>query len=163
MCRQILISTILKMDKQHNNKENKEKKTAAREKPEHKTSGKKIAVVLVRGFIGMNRDIVDTLHMLRLRHKNVCVVIEATPSNLGMVKKVKDYVTWGDIDDSTLKMLIEKRSEKNPDDPKRTKPFFRLSPPRKGFGRKGIKAPFKRAGALGDRGEKMNDLIKRML
>jgi len=80
-----------------------------------------------------------------------------------MINKVKDYATWGDIDDATLKALIEKRSEKNPDDPKRTKPYFRLNPPKKGFGRKGIKVPFSKRGALGNRKEKINDLIKRML
>ena len=43
------------------------------------------------------------------------------------------------------------------------KKFFRLSPPRKGFGRKGIKFAFTKGGALGYRGIKINDLIKRML
>lgn len=122
-----------------------------------------IAVVLVRGLLGIKSDIRDTLKMLRLLRKNCCVIIERTPSNLGMLNKAKDYITWGEIDELTIKMLIEKRAEKNPRDPKKTKPFFRLQPPRKGFGRKGIKFPFKDSGALGYRGNAMNDLIKRML
>lgn len=122
-----------------------------------------IAVVLIRGVLGIRSDMKDTLKMLRLLRKNYCVIVEKTPSNLGMLNKVKDYVTWGDIDEPTLKALIEKRAEKNPRDPKKTKPFFRLQPPRKGFGRKGIKFPFKDGGALGYRGKEMNDLIKRML
>ena len=40
---------------------------------------------------------------------------------------------------------------------------FYLNPPRKGFERKGIKVSFKAGGALGYRGEKINDLIQRML
>lgn len=132
-------------------------------KKEAKGAGKKFAVVLVRGFIKADEIIVDTLKMLRLRKNNVCVVIEATPCNLGMLKKAKDYITWGEIDDSTLKALIDKRAKKNPEDPKRTKPFFRLNPPRKGYGRRGVKEPFTRSGALGYRGEKINDLIMRML
>ena len=36
-------------------------------------------------------------------------------------KKVKDYVTWGEIDADTEKMLIEKRAEKDPKDPKQKK------------------------------------------
>lgn len=136
------------------------------DKPKERPVAKKVpmyAVVLVRGLINSNLKVRDTLYMMRLRRKNVCVVIEKNPSNLGMLHKAKDYVTWGEIDDDTLKQLIDKRSEKNPEDPKRTKPYFRLNAPRKGFGRKGIKMPFSVGGALGYRGEKINDLIKRML
>ncbi len=124
---------------------------------------KKIAVIRIRGEVGINEDAKDTLSMLRLRRKHVCVVLEGTSSNLGMVKKVKDFVTWGEIDDSTLKELIEKRAEKNPDDPKKTKAFFRLHPPRGGFERKGIKKGYSIGGVLGYRAEKINDLIRRML
>ena len=48
-------------------------------------------------------------------------------------------------------------------DGKKIKPFFRLNPPAKGFGRKGIKVSFKAKGALGYRADKINDLIKRMI
>tara|TARA_Y100000310_G_C20690729_1_gene822017 strand:- start:1257 stop:1730 length:474 start_codon:yes stop_codon:yes gene_type:complete len=41
--------------------------------------------------------------------------------------------------------------------------FFKLTPPSKGFGRKGIKKPFSMGGALGYRMNKINDLIKRMI
>lgn len=40
---------------------------------------------------------------------------------------------------------------------------FRLSPPSKGFERKGIKIPYTLGGALGDRGTAINDLLKRMI
>jgi large subunit ribosomal protein L30 len=43
------------------------------------------------------------------------------------------------------------------------KRVFRLNPPRKGFERKGIKKPFKQGGALGNRGDKINLLLERML
>ena len=94
--------------------------------------------------------------MLRLFKKNFCVLLDDTPDMRGMLIKVKDYVTWGEIDDETLKSLKEKRSDKD-------KKFFRLNPPKKGFGRKGIKVPFGIGGALGDRKEKINDLINRMV
>ena len=42
------------------------------------------------------------------------------------------------------------------------KPFFRLHPPRKGHGRKGIKYPFNNGGTLGYRGEDINNLITKM-
>ena len=46
---------------------------------------------------------------------------------------------------------------------KKIKKYFRLNAPRKGFGRKGIKHTFKEGGALGYRGQAINDLIKRMV
>ena len=122
-------------------KESKEKKTK-----EKKSSGK-IAVIRVRGITGVRHDIKKTMEMLRLYRKNYCVVLEPTQSNLGMLKKVKDYVTYGEIDDKTYKMLVEKRGEgyKGREQSykgkikykrfitkggKKFKPFFRLSPPR---------------------------------
>lgn len=141
---------------------------------------KKIAIVRVRGSVNLRKEVEDTLNLLRLYRKNYCVVVEGSPSFIGMIKKVKDYVTYGEIDDSTYKGLLEKRGEGykgREEDRKgkikykrfiliggrRIKPFFRLNPPRKGFGRKGIKVGFKAHGALGYRGEKINDLIKRMI
>jgi large subunit ribosomal protein L30 len=43
------------------------------------------------------------------------------------------------------------------------KPVFRLSPPAKGYDRGGIKHPYTLGGALGYRGEKINELIERMI
>ena len=130
---------------------------------EEKGKGVKIAVIRVRGNIGVRKDIRDTLDMLKLYRKNYCVILPNTPSIMGMVRKCKDYVTWGEISDETLQELLKKRAEPNPKDRKKTKGFFRLAPPRKGYGRGGIKVPFKVGGALGYRGEKINDLIRRML
>ena len=142
-------------------------------------SGNKFVVVLVRGLIDLSHDVKDTLAMLRLFRKNHAVVVDNTPIIRGMIVKVKDNVTWGEIDDATIKELIEKRGEEflaRKTDVKKKykyatfsfngkdyKPYFRLNPPRKGFGRKGIKVPFSVGGGLGYRGEKINDLIKRML
>ena len=139
----------------------------------------KIALILVRGMVGVTKPVKDTLAMLKLNRKNHCVVIADNPLNRGMVKKVKDLITYGEITEETYKILVEKRGEpflaresdsKNKYayktleyDGKKYKPYFRLNPPSKGFGRKGIKVPFKMGGALGYRGEKINDLLKRMM
>ena len=117
---------------------------------------KQIAVVRIRGSIRVKEGVKITLNMLRLYRRNYCVVVSATPSILGMLQKIKDYVTWGEINDETLKLLQEKRGKKN-------KKFFALHPPRGGFKRKGIKFSFKAGGALGNRKEKINDLIKKMI
>ena len=81
------------------------------EKETKTTEPKKIAVILVRGLIDVRKPVKDTLAMLRLTRKNNCIVLDNTPVNLGMLKKVKDYVTWGEISEETLKELIEKRGE----------------------------------------------------
>ncbi len=126
---------------------------------------KKIAVIRIRGSIRVKKAVNDTLNMLKLYKRNYCVVLAETPSILGMLQKVKDYITWGEINDETLKLLKEKRLEKTKDKQGKVveKTFFRLSPPRKGFERKGTKVAFKVGGALGKRGDKINDLIKRMI
>ncbi len=149
--------------------------------PEQKSESGKVAVILVRGLIGMRTPVKDTLKMMRLNRKNHCVVLDKNQLNLGRIKKVKDYITWGDIDKKTYKELVEKKGEEylGPEEDsrgkisyakrffihegKKYKKYFRLNPPKKGFGRKGIKMPFRFGGGLGDRKEKINDLLRRML
>ena len=142
-------------------------------------SKNKFAAVLVRGRINIPQPLKDTLDMLKLRRKNHCAIVENNPVNLGMIKKAKDFITWGSISEEVFQELVAKRGEewkgrvedskkkysyKALDvDGKKYKRYFRLNPPRKGFGRKGIKMPFKLGGGLGDRADKMDDLIKRML
>lgn len=137
---------------------------------QHKTSKGKLAVVLVRGMVKVVKPIQETLMMLNLNRKNHCVVIEDTPAYKGMLLKVKDYITWGEIDEATFAELVRKRGQlldgrgKSVEiNGKKYKRYFTLNPPLKGFGRKGIKTSFKVGGGLGYRGEKMNDLVKRML
>lgn len=155
-------------------------------RPEHKKASKKesagrLAVILIRSRTQITRNILDTLDMLKLLKRNVCVVVDDTPAMRGMVDKVKDYVTFGTLSDDMYEQLIQKRAEEYcgrlsdskdlikydsryiEHNGKRYKCFFRLSPPRKGYGRKGIKSPFAVGGALGNRHEKINDLIERML
>lgn len=147
---------------------------------EAKSYTKKLALIRVRGGIGLKKDVIETLERLRLYRKNFCVVIPDTACNLGMIKKVKDHITWGEISDDVYKLLVDKRGEEYKGrttdakgkveyhkfieiNKKLYKPFFRLSPPRKGYGRKGIKVSFNLGGALGDRGKKINDIIQRMI
>ena len=66
-----------------------------------------------------------------------------------------DRTTYGEINEETHKELVAKRGK--------GKKYFALHPPRGGFERKGIKKSYTQKGALGYRGEKINDLIKRML
>ncbi|MBS3176137.1 uL30 family ribosomal protein [Candidatus Woesearchaeota archaeon] len=117
------------------------------------------------GCVKLRSDFEDTLRMLNMSRKFMCVVLDATPSVLGMVRKVKDYVTWGEVTPEVVITLQQKRGEKIKDREGKEvlKPFFRLHPPRGGFERKGMKVHFRQHGALGYRGTQINDLIKRMI
>ena len=140
----------------------------------------KLGVIRVRGLTGIRTKVEDTLRMIRLYKKNYCCVLPNSPLYTGMLNKAKDYITWGDINDETFNLLVEKRGEEFNGrecdtkkkiiyndfflhNNKKFKKYFRLNPPIKGFGRKGIKYSFQQGGALGYRGEKINDLIKRMI
>lgn len=118
----------------------------------------KIAVIRIRGPVGLREEIVSTFNILNLSVKNHCVILEDTPVIMGMIRKINTFITWGEINNETLKILQEKKKSV-----KKDRLVYALQPPRKGFGRKGIKIPFKKSGAYGDRKEKINDLIKRML
>lgn len=118
------------------------------------TDNKKIAVILVRGMHDVSGENKSTMQMLNLNRRNLCVIVPATRSMLGMISKIKNYVTYGEVDEETLKLLKEKKGDSQ---------SYRLNSPRKGYGRKGIKRHFSHGGGLGYRGKAINDLIKRMV
>ncbi len=136
-----------------------------------KTKESLIAVVRVRGGITVKKSIVETMSLLRLGKKHACIVIRDKPELMGMVKKCKDYVTWGEISEETFtalkKMAKEKAlkgNEKNQGESKEESILLHLGlhPPLKGWGRKGVKESFNRGGALGKRNN-MDTLIARMI
>jgi len=116
-----------------------------------------ICIIRIRGRVGLKKEINETLNRLRLRRKYTCVVLEGNKVQLGMIKKVKDFIAFGEINEETHKKLIEKRGKKDKEG--KLKPFFRLHPPRKGINSK-LYFP---KGVLGDNKEKINDLVERML
>lgn len=139
-----------------------------------------IAVIRIRGRVGVRKEIKDTMTMLHLKRKNTCVVVPETPQYIGMIRKVKDFVTWGIISEKLLEELvtIRGRTENGKVDEKSInsivkklkegkiketdlKPFFRLSPPSKGF--KGSVKQHYPLGVLGNRKDAINDLLKRMI
>lgn len=109
------------------------------------------AAILIRGSIGARQGVKDTLKMLNLTRKHNAVVLEGTPTQLGMLQKCKDFITYGDVSEEMAKKL-EKISKDG---------VARLHPPRKGL--KSIKRPFNAGGDLGNRGEDINNLLERML
>ena len=68
-----------------------------------------IAIIRIHGKSGLKKGIRDTLDMLKLYKKHNCVIVKNTQSNVGMIKKVKEYVTWGEINEETFIELLTKR------------------------------------------------------
>ena len=67
------------------------------------------AVIRLRSDINVKPNIKKTLHLLRLNKVNHCILIQNNPVNDGMLKKIKDYVTWGEIKPEVLARLIVTR------------------------------------------------------
>jgi len=70
-----------------------------------------IAAVRVRGRTGVNKDINDTMSMLKLTRINHLVLLDPNPSYNGMLVKAKDYITWGEISEETISQIIAKRGK----------------------------------------------------
>lgn len=151
----------------------------------------KIAIYRVRGLVNVRYDIKQTLKLLKLNYKHNCNVVDDNEVYRGMINKVKDYVTYGEIDKETFKKLLLKRGKTktgkritdeilkpkfNSVDDFVEKFFnnsatlkdidlnlpFRLTPPSGGFERKGIKIPYSLGGALGYRKD-MNKFLEKVI
>ncbi|MBI1979062.1 MAG: 50S ribosomal protein L30 [Candidatus Aenigmarchaeota archaeon] len=68
-----------------------------------------LAVVRIGGHAGLERDVKDTLKMLKLDAIHDCVLVPNTPDYKGMVEKVRNHVTYGEIDKQTLAEILRKR------------------------------------------------------
>ena len=151
------------------------------------------AVIRVRGHSGVNRDIEDTMKMLRLTRGNHCVVLPQTADIQGMLFKVKDYVTWGEVTEETLARMIKFRGRIYGDKPiddvvvKENIDFSSILSFARAVskgevrysdmnnikplfrlspprkGFEGSKRAYNAGGALGYRGKEINELIERML
>ena len=150
------------------------------------------AVIRIRGTIGVRKDIQETLRHLRLVRKFHCVLVPNDETHVGMLKRAKDYITWGEIDLDTLEELLRKRGRLIGDKPItdeyaqkigykdvrdlakaildgkiKYKKLPDIKPvfrlaPPRG-GFKSTKRPFKVGGDLGYRGAAINDLLRRMM
>lgn len=151
----------------------------------------KIAIVQIRGTVKTHPDVRKTLELFRLKQKHACVVVEDNSVSRGMLKKIKDYTTYGTISEDFYVKMLDARGEcvgktslkDNKVDSKKlakeffadelklrdfeskyqVKPFFRLHPPKGGFEKGGIKKTFNQKGVLGEREDKISELIEKML
>jgi len=140
-----------------------------------------IAVIRIKGEVNLKKDIEETFNRLRLRKKYSCTVFaKPEKETLGMIKKVKDLVAYGEISEEMFEKLLEARGKPIDKSKKidfkaavkeivsgkklkdlNIKPFFALHPPRGGIESKKHFGVGK--GVLGNHKEKINDLIVRML
>lgn len=154
----------------------------------------RIAIIRIKGKPGLKPPVKKTLELLCLYRKHHCIVVPNTPPYMGMLEIVKDAVTWGEVDEPTFKLMLEKRGKlpskkplteaylkeklnttpsdfakdfmsfkKEVTDIPGMKKFFKLSPPKKGFEKKGLKVPFSMGGVVGYRKNKINELLQRMV
>jgi len=71
----------------------------------------KILVIRIRGDRGLDKTRKESLRKLRLFRKNSCIVLTNSKNLPGILFKLKDQITWGEIDEPTFKTLLEKRGK----------------------------------------------------
>ena len=149
--------------------------------------------VRIRGMSDISQEIKDTLTMLRLTRNCHATLLDNRPSYNGMLRKSKDCLTWGEVSQENIGLLLKKRGrlvgdKKLTDDYAKELGYASLDalaeaifnvdvdfsslPEVKPVFRlrppkKGFKGKVKRSfvsgGELGYRGEAINDLLKRMV
>jgi large subunit ribosomal protein L30 len=152
-----------------------------------------LVAVKVRGTVSARRETRETLDLLRLTRTNHAVLIDSRPAYHGMLRRVNNYVTWGEPTKETVSMMLQKRARlaggkkltdlyiqkvgfKSIDDLAEAivncKVAFQKLPDVQPLfklhppskGYKGkTKKGFKAGGEAGYRGEAINDLVKRMI
>ena len=70
---------------------------------------RRLAVIRIRGTVDVPYDVEHTFTLLKLIRRFWAVVIDDRPSYMGMLHKVKDWATWGEIDAETLAELLRAR------------------------------------------------------
>lgn len=86
------------------------RKNLPKKKKESQIEPKLMLVIRIRGKVHINYKIEDTLKMLRLHKVNHAVVLYADKTVHGMLKKIKDYVAYGEIQEDLLLTLLKKRT-----------------------------------------------------
>lgn len=68
------------------------------------------AIIRIRGTVDVRPDVEATLRMLRLHRRYTASIYHSNlPGIEGMLHKVKDWATWGEVDVETLADLIRRR------------------------------------------------------
>ncbi|RJS88876.1 50S ribosomal protein L30 [Candidatus Bathyarchaeota archaeon] len=70
-----------------------------------------LLAIRIRSAIDATKEVKDTLEMLRLGRTNYATLLDDRPSYLGMLRRVKDRVTWGEVSYETILRLLKERGE----------------------------------------------------
>jgi large subunit ribosomal protein L30 len=70
-----------------------------------------MVVVRVRGHAKIQWRTVETMTRMKLTRVNHCVVLPKSATTDGMLQRVKDYVTWGEMSHEGLARLLFQRGE----------------------------------------------------
>jgi len=73
--------------------------------------GRCLALIRIRGSVGIRKEYEYVFKLIHLTRKNHVTLLEETKSNLGMIRKIKDYSTWGEVTLETLFLLLEKKGK----------------------------------------------------
>jgi large subunit ribosomal protein L30 len=128
-----------------------------------------ICVIRISGNVKIKEEFRETFRRLGLTRKFSCIVIEKpTDVELGMIKHVKDFIAFGELDAETYKKLVEARGKKfkGEKDNKKRRMVFRLHPARGGMNTKqhyALENGNIKRGVLGNHGKKINELVEKML
>src|SRR3989449_9843136 len=83
------------------------------------THPKLFLAVRIRGTVGDNPRMELALKSLGMESKFNARLVLGNPDMLGMLRKAKDQVTWGELEPETLEMILSKRAEKSGPGPHR--------------------------------------------
>lgn len=143
-----------------------------------------IAAVMIKSPIGAKPDAKKTLYLLGMKTVNTAILVSDSPIYRSMLQKAKDYVTWGSVSADFAEKVIASKGKlvgggEKADSAKAkeaieavvsgkklsdagVKRDIHLHPPTGGF--KGtLKRPITQKGEAGDRKEKMQALLERMI
>jgi len=68
-----------------------------------------LVAVRIRGISDISHEIKDTLNMLRLNRNCHATLLDDRPAYKGMLQKSKDYLTWGEVSQENIALLLKKR------------------------------------------------------
>ena len=153
---------------------------------------KSLLAIRIRGTINVPQRVEDTLRMLRIDRNNYATILDDRPDYTGMLQKAKDWITWGEPDLETIKIILEKRGEA-PGGVKISEEYLKelgfndfsqlaeklhsgeldinkldgIKPffrlhPPKKGFKRSVKRPYGNKGELGYRGDAINELARRM-
>jgi len=153
---------------------------------------KSLLAIRIRGGVNCPKRVEDTLRMLRIDRNNYATLLDDRHDYQGMLQKAKDYITWGEPDVETIRIMLEKRGEA-PGGMNITDEYVKglgyeglsqiaeklhsceleinklegVKPffrlhPPRKGYRRSVKLPYNNKGELGYRGEAINELARRM-